>query len=107
METVIRNWSCGEVEYCAKLCISLQSFGVLAAGRLKYSILDWYLLQLQEGFFLPGRPSRGAAELYGYVASRLVTRYGMIVVQPVPTTLWFGLYTNHLFTARASQTTGN
>lgn len=34
----IGNRNRGEVEYCMDLCISLKSFGVLAAGRLKHSI---------------------------------------------------------------------
>lgn len=38
MGIVIGNWNRGEVEYCMDLCISLKSFGVLAAGRLKHSI---------------------------------------------------------------------
>lgn len=54
MEIVIGDWSCGEVEYCAKLCTSLQSFGVLAAGRLRHSILDY--CSCKKGFFsLVGR----------------------------------------------------
>lgn len=36
--TGIWNWDRGDVEYCADLCTSLKSLGVLAAGRLKNSI---------------------------------------------------------------------
>lgn len=78
MGIIIGNWNRGEVEYCMDLCISLKSFGVLAAGRLKHSITYQNLTScICTGVFFWWGLGLSRARLKPIVSSQPVTRHSL------------------------------